>query len=76
VPAPKKCVNAVSEVHNQPLVNKPHRNTPCFAKKTVWTLFFGKQDPTERAQLLISPNCVLDASLVPETCLESSALPV
>jgi hypothetical protein len=26
--------------------------------------------------LLISPNCVFDASLVPETCLEFSTLPV
>jgi hypothetical protein len=28
------------------------------------------------AQLLISPNCVLDASLVQETCLEVRSLKV
>jgi len=29
-----------------------------------------------RGQLLISPNCVFDASLVPETCLEFPALQI
>src|SRR6266852_9823658 len=29
-----------------------------------------------RPALPISPNCVFDASLVPETCLESPSLPV
>jgi hypothetical protein len=27
-------------------------------------------------QLLVSPDCAFDASLVPETCLEFSPLPV
>jgi hypothetical protein len=32
--------------------------------------------PMKSLWVLISPNCVFDASLVPETCLEFSPLPV
>src|SRR6266849_9378061 len=51
------------------------RSVSRFCCKTPLRLF----DPltlTSDRQLLISPNCVFDASLVPETCLESPSLPV
>jgi hypothetical protein len=34
------------------------------------------RDSDQSSQLLISPNCVCDASRVPETCLEFSPLPM
>ena len=33
-------------------------------------------DGVDEPQLLISPDCVFDASLVPETCLEFPPLPM